>query len=107
MTQLVPSRSTSKGPKAILFDALEFLASTGEKAPAGLTVVLAWLWLTVAWSATYWILFFGTGVVQTSSNTAYLDLSARFLLLMHGWRSHRPGVRSIASDAARRPSCGH
>jgi hypothetical protein len=61
-----------------LFDALEFLASTGEKAPAGLTVVIAWLWLTVAWSATYWILFFATGVVQTSSDTAYLDFERAF-----------------------------
>jgi hypothetical protein len=53
-------------------------SSIGEKAPAGLTVVIAWLWLTVAWSATYWILFFATGVVQTSSDAAYLDFERAF-----------------------------
>lgn len=59
---------------------MEFLASTGEKPPAGLTVVIAWLWLTVAWSATYWILFFATGVVRTSSDPAYLDFERAFPL---------------------------
>jgi hypothetical protein len=60
------------------FDTLEPLATTREEAPAGLTVVIVWLWLTVAWSATYWILFFATGVVQTSSDAAYLDFERAF-----------------------------
>jgi hypothetical protein len=103
----VARRSTSKGQKAVDFSThWNFLASTGEKAPAGLTVVIAWLWLTVAWSATYWILFFATGVVQTSSDTAYLDFERAFPVADAWLRSHRPGVRSIARAAARRPSCG-
>ncbi|MFZ0679443.1 MAG: hypothetical protein WAN07_17225 [Candidatus Binatus sp.] len=40
--------------------------------------MVAWLWLTVAWTATYWILFFTTTVVQTSSDTAYLDFERAF-----------------------------
>ena len=78
MTRLVARRSTCKAKSCRLFDGLEFLASTGEKAPAGLSVVIAWLWLTVAWSGTYWSLFFATGVVQTSSDTAYLDFERAF-----------------------------
>ncbi|MGA7869608.1 MAG: hypothetical protein WCA22_01790 [Candidatus Binatus sp.] len=40
--------------------------------------MIAWLWLTVAWSAAYWVLFFTTGVVQTSSDAAYLDFERAF-----------------------------
>lgn len=53
-------------------------SSAGTQAPAGLTVVIVWLWLTVAWSAIYWILFFTMGVVQTSSDAAYLDFERAF-----------------------------
>jgi hypothetical protein len=53
-------------------------SSAGNQAPAGLTVVIVWLWLTVAWSAIYWILFFTMGVVQTSSDAAYLDFERAF-----------------------------
>jgi hypothetical protein len=53
-------------------------SSDAEEVPAGLTVVVAWLWLTVAWSAIYWILFFTTGAVQTSGEAAYLDFERAF-----------------------------
>ena len=52
--------------------------SAGNRAPFGLTAVIVWLWLTVAWSATYWILFFTTGVVQTGGEAAYLDFERAF-----------------------------
>ena len=40
-------------------------------------MVIAWLRLTVAWSATYWIPLL-CGVVQTSGDTAYLDFERAF-----------------------------
>ena len=53
-------------------------SSAANRAPAALTVVILWLWLTVAWSAVYWILFFTTGAVQTSADAAYLEFERAF-----------------------------
>jgi hypothetical protein len=46
--------------------------------PAGLRVLIAWLWVVAGLDLLYWVLFFTTGEVQTSQDPMYLDWERSF-----------------------------
>ena len=46
--------------------------------PTGLNAVIAWLWIATAFNLLYWILFFTTGLVQSSPDPAYLGFERAF-----------------------------
>jgi hypothetical protein len=47
--------------------------SRASEPPRGLTALIVALWLTAALDLLYWVLFFATGVVQTSQDPVYLE----------------------------------
>ena len=46
--------------------------------PAGLRVLIAWLWVAAGLDLLYWVLFFTTGEVQSSQEAMYLGFERAF-----------------------------
>jgi hypothetical protein len=46
--------------------------------PAGLRVLIAWLWVVAGLDLLYWVLFFSTGEVQSSQDAVYLGFEQAF-----------------------------
>jgi hypothetical protein len=66
----------SRGKRAVQQTAQP--SRTPAPRPGGLTALIAALWVAAALDLLYWVLFFVTGVVQTSQDPVYLGFERAF-----------------------------